>query len=80
MKVAKLLSSTKAPLFYPSIFICVTEILDTFGSLVYQRILAKANVDPTTGKRIKLREDFTADDVNVTAKETCRNWFYKTGE
>lgn len=41
----------------------ISDILDTFGSLVYNRLLNKAN-DPQ-------------EDSNQTVQETCRNWFYK---
>ena len=79
IKCTKLLAdATTAPQFYPTVFVIVTEILDTFGKLVYDRIKAKAEEDPTNpNKRKRLPANFTADDVNVNACETCRNWFYK---
>ena len=42
------------------------------GSLVYGRMLDKSGVN---GK--PLPEDFTPEQVPESAKETCRNWFFK---
>ncbi|MCO5552795.1 hypothetical protein L7F22_006312 [Adiantum nelumboides] len=79
VKVAKLLSDTSAPRFYPTIFILATDILETIGNLVWKRIKGKAEQDDD-GKLIKpLPENFTADDVCQEAKDICSNWFYKIG-
>jgi len=90
IKCTRLLADTSVPQFYPSVFIMVTEILDTFGELVYERILGKAEEDDEgnppplikkgkgKGKRMsRLPPNWTTNDINVNAKETCRNWFYK---
>lgn len=80
IKCTKLLADTRsAPQFYPTVFVMVTEMLDTFGSLVYERIKNKAEVNPENpdGKRKRLPRDFEPSDINVDACETCRNWFYK---
>ncbi len=77
IKCTRLLDDTSAPEFYPSLFVLVTEIMDTFGLLVYNRILGKAEEDEGTGKKTRLKRGWTTDDVNTNAKETCRNWFYK---
>jgi hypothetical protein len=61
------------PQFYPSMFVLVTEVLDTFGKLVYGRILSRAN--ELEGR--PLPDDFLPDRVHAEARETCRNWFYK---
>jgi len=53
---AKLLSDTKVAQFYPSKFVLITEILDTFGRLVFDRIFLKAaNNEPGTSTPIMLK-------------------------
>jgi len=53
---SKLLSDTKVAQFYPSKFVLITEILDTFGRLVYDRIFLKAaNNEPGTTTPILLK-------------------------
>eukprot|EP00698_Gefionella_okellyi_P012762 TRINITY_DN3458_c0_g1_i1.p1 TRINITY_DN3458_c0_g1~~TRINITY_DN3458_c0_g1_i1.p1 ORF type:complete len:957 (+),score=233.47 TRINITY_DN3458_c0_g1_i1:41-2872(+) len=79
IQTSKCLADTSVPMFYPSMWVCVTEILDTFGELVWERLKRKAlNVDPTSGRPIgKLPENFGVDDVSDEARETAKNWFYK---
>ncbi|XP_016889498.1 VPS35 endosomal protein-sorting factor-like [Cynoglossus semilaevis] len=71
IQCSKLLSDTSVIQFYPSKFVLITDILDTFGGLVYDRIWTMCS-DPRP-----LPESFTVDDVSDTAKETCLNWFFK---
>uniref|UniRef100_A0AAY4CLV4 VPS35 endosomal protein-sorting factor-like n=1 Tax=Denticeps clupeoides TaxID=299321 RepID=A0AAY4CLV4_9TELE len=71
IQCSKLLSDTSVIQFYPSKFVLITDILDTFGRLVYERIWSMCS-DPHP-----LPETFSAEDVNDTAKETCLNWFFK---
>eukprot|EP01121_Diplochlamys_sp_Union-15-3_P005331 TRINITY_DN15662_c0_g1_i1.p1 TRINITY_DN15662_c0_g1~~TRINITY_DN15662_c0_g1_i1.p1 ORF type:complete len:475 (+),score=91.91 TRINITY_DN15662_c0_g1_i1:48-1427(+) len=77
IKCAKLLGDTSEVIkFYPSKFVLITEILDTFGKLVYSRIKRIATIyDGDTP--IPLKPNFRAEDVADHAKETCRNWFFK---
>lgn len=78
-----MLGEHRVPQFYPSMFVMVTEILDTFGRLVFDRLKYIADAEH---KRIGgggkgaagLPEDFIAADVSGEARETCRNWLYKT--
>nr|XP_033818830.1 VPS35 endosomal protein sorting factor-like isoform X2 [Geotrypetes seraphini] len=72
IQCSKLLSDTAVIQFYPSKFVLITDILDTFGKLVYERILSMC-VD----NRGSLQDNFNPDDANDTAKETCLNWFFK---
>ncbi|XP_068610312.1 VPS35 endosomal protein-sorting factor-like [Brachionichthys hirsutus] len=71
IQCSKLLSDTSVIQFYPSKFVLITDILDTFGGLVYDRIWTMCS-DPRP-----LPDSFTVEDVNDTAKETCLNWFFK---
>ncbi|KAJ8246244.1 hypothetical protein GJAV_G00265420 [Gymnothorax javanicus] len=71
IQCSKLLSDTAVIQFYPSKFVLITDILDTFGRLVYDRIWSMCSDS-------RLQPDsFSAEDVNDTAKETCLNWFFK---
>ncbi|XP_066519962.1 VPS35 endosomal protein-sorting factor-like [Hoplias malabaricus] len=71
IQCSKLLSDTSVIQFYPSKFVLITDILDTFGRLVYERIWSMCS-DPRL-----LPDSFSVEDVNDTAKETCLNWFFK---
>ncbi|XP_053781762.1 VPS35 endosomal protein-sorting factor-like isoform X3 [Desmodus rotundus] len=68
---SKLLSDTSVIQFYPSKFVLITDILDTFGNLVYDRIFSMCVGDCI------LPDDFSPENINDTAKETCLNWFFK---
>ncbi|KAH9630692.1 hypothetical protein HF086_003983 [Spodoptera exigua] len=73
IQCSKLLSDINVMQFYPSKFILITDTLDTFGNLVFNRLKEKSfgnnnlmtihNIDPRT--------------VPESAKETCQNWMYK---
>lgn len=78
IQCAKLLVDTSVMQFYPSKFVLITDILDIFGKLVYDRLQNKAEYFKTGSKvATPLPDDFTPDMVPESAKETCRNWFYK---
>uniref|UniRef100_A0A6I8QAG6 VPS35 endosomal protein-sorting factor-like n=1 Tax=Xenopus tropicalis TaxID=8364 RepID=A0A6I8QAG6_XENTR len=72
IQCSKLLSDTTVIQFYPSKFVLITDILDTFGKLVYERISSMC-----LDSRSSLPENFSPETVNDTAKETCLNWFFK---
>uniref|UniRef100_A0A672TL65 VPS35 endosomal protein-sorting factor-like n=1 Tax=Strigops habroptila TaxID=2489341 RepID=A0A672TL65_STRHB len=72
IQCSKLLSDTTVIQFYPSKFVLITDILDTFGKLVYERILSMC-----MDSRVSLPDNFSPESVNDTAKETCLNWFFK---
>nr|XP_015215436.1 PREDICTED: UPF0505 protein C16orf62 homolog [Lepisosteus oculatus] len=71
IQCSKLLSDTAVIQFYPSKFVLITDILDTFGRLVYERIWTMCSDSKP------FPESFSPEDVNDTAKETCLNWFFK---
>ncbi|XP_014223082.1 UPF0505 protein C16orf62 homolog [Trichogramma pretiosum] len=72
IQCAKLLVDTSVISFYPSKYVLITDILDTFGKLVYERLKEKAKQESKT-----LPTFFTPEMVSENAKETCQNWFYK---
>ncbi|OQR87725.1 hypothetical protein ACHHYP_08096 [Achlya hypogyna] len=74
IKCFKLLGDVSFPKLYPCIFVLVSDVLDCFGTHVYDRIKAKA--EESLEKPLPV--NFLSGDVNIEAKETCRNWFYKT--
>lgn len=75
--MAKLLGdTTKVVRFYPSKWILITEILDTFGDLVFERLKKRSTV-MVDGVEIGLKDNFRASEVADHAKETCKNWFFK---
>jgi hypothetical protein len=76
IQCAKLLGDTSVPAFYPSMYSLLTMVLDTFGDLVFQRIKSRG-VD-MGGQVSVLPNDFRSSDVANSARETCRNWFFKT--
>lgn len=79
IQCSKLLADTSVIQFYPSKFVLITDILDIFGKLVYERLLIKSGESAKPGHRgpVGLPENFTPDMVPESAKETCQNWFYK---
>lgn len=79
IKCSKIMAKNAVPQFYPSMFVLVCQVLDTFGKLVFQRIRERCQeVDTMTGRVIsKLPQEFSARDVTEDAKEVCRNWFFK---
>ena len=68
IQCAKQLSSTAVLPYYPSKWALISDILDTFGGLVYRRLLNKANETDGGGGGGSNREE---------VQETCRNWFFK---
>ena len=74
IQCAKMMLDTTVITFYPSMFVLLTGVLETFGKLVFERI--KKRSEEISGQDFV--GDFSSSDVAVEAKETCRNWFYKT--
>lgn len=81
IKCAKLLLDSDIPGFYPTIFVLVTDILDLFGDLVFDRIFQKAlesrsRIDGAEASPIT-PDNYSASDISAEARETCRNWVFK---
>lgn len=70
IQCAKMLSDTSVLQFYPSQYILITDILDVFGKLVYERLRIKAEGAPGASAALLQRE-------RESARDTCQNWFYK---
>lgn len=78
IQCAKLLGEVTVPEVYPSMYVLLTAILDTFGDLVFERI-KRLSVIATPGQAPQsLPANFTHVHVSANAIETCKNWFYKT--
>ena len=45
IQVARLLMDTSVPQFYPTLFVLVTDVMDTVGNLVWDRIKRKSEGD-----------------------------------
>ncbi|KAJ1485032.1 hypothetical protein T484DRAFT_1893213 [Baffinella frigidus] len=75
IQCSKLLGDSSTPQFYPSLFVLVTEVLDSFGRLVFERIKQKGLT--ASGKKKVRVQEFEPSDVTDEARETCKNWFYK---
>jgi hypothetical protein len=61
------------------LFVLVSQVLDTFGSLVFERIkeLSTIKDSPTSKLEHKLGKNFKVKEVSDLSRETCLNWFYK---
>ncbi|XP_017037516.1 VPS35 endosomal protein sorting factor-like isoform X3 [Drosophila kikkawai] len=71
IQCAKMLADTTVLQFYPSQYVLITDILDVFGKLVYDRLRSKASGDPGAVSAATLEREREA------ARDTCQNWFYK---
>ncbi|XP_061404857.1 LOW QUALITY PROTEIN: VPS35 endosomal protein-sorting factor-like [Lethenteron reissneri] len=77
IQCSKLLSDTSVISFYPSKFVLITDILDTFGRLVHDRIWAMCNEGRPPGAPALSPDSISPELVPDSARETCLNWFYK---
>ncbi|XP_052757569.1 VPS35 endosomal protein-sorting factor-like isoform X2 [Galleria mellonella] len=73
IQCSKLLSDVTVMQFYPSKFVLITDILDTFGNLVFDRLKLKSY--GTAG--VNNIQDIDPAQVPESAKETCQNWLFK---
>nr|SVE72817.1 EOG090X02HV [Ceriodaphnia reticulata] len=74
IQCSKLLLETHPFAFYPSKFALITDILDNFGRMVFERIAEKGDIRLSDHQ---LPKYFKPEHVSETARETCRNWMYK---
>ncbi|KAM3963392.1 VPS35 endosomal protein-sorting factor-like [Aphomia sociella] len=73
IQCSKLLSDISVMQFYPSKFVLITDILDTFGNLVFDRLKLKSF---GTGVSSDI-QDIDPGRIPESAKETCQNWLFK---
>nr|SVE82392.1 EOG090X02HV [Daphnia magna] len=74
IQCSKLLLETHPFAFYPSKFALITDILDKFGRMVFERIAEKGEIRLVDHQ---LPKYFKPEHVSESARETCRNWMYK---
>ncbi|ELT89239.1 hypothetical protein CAPTEDRAFT_99699, partial [Capitella teleta] len=74
IQCAKLLADVSVIQFYPSKFVLITDILDTFGGWLIYNLLV---IHFFFSFVLRASYDFTPEQVPESAKETCRNWFFK---
>jgi hypothetical protein len=75
---SKLLSVNKAPHCFPSIFILVATVLDSFGDFVAERLQATAaGKSFVVASLLKRGQDANIDLIPAEAIEMCYNWFLK---
>ncbi|CAF3518945.1 unnamed protein product [Adineta steineri] len=72
IQCCKLLADMNVMEFYPSKFCLITDVIDTFGKLVYTRLLEKS-----ASSNGKIPDRIIPDLVPEATRETARNWFYK---
>ncbi|KIH62558.1 hypothetical protein ANCDUO_07158 [Ancylostoma duodenale] len=78
--LARLLSAPTTPCFFPIQWVLVTDILDLFGKLVYERILSKANEERQAIGYSPLTNNFVSDDILPDTTELAQNWFCKIAD
>ncbi|KAL3997677.1 hypothetical protein ACH3XW_11890 [Acanthocheilonema viteae] len=80
VEVANILGLVSATDIYPRQFVLVTDVLDEFGHLVYDRLYTKANKERAEAGLEQLPDNFTVDDVPKQTRDVARNWFHKIGD
>jgi hypothetical protein len=74
IQAVKMLKDVMNPEYYPSVFMTIIELLDTFSSLVYTRLKEMA----FEGSPREPTDNFPSAAVSQKAKDTASNWFLKT--
>ncbi|KAF8362022.1 hypothetical protein PRIPAC_88945 [Pristionchus pacificus] len=76
--VSSLSSLGSSPSFYPVQFSLISQVIDTFGGLVYERLLNMSNQDRISRGEGKLPSSFTSNQVPDSVKVVAKNWFIKS--
>ncbi|CAD5213001.1 unnamed protein product [Bursaphelenchus okinawaensis] len=79
-EVAQIMTQSSLGNFYPKAFVLVTDFMDIFGHLVYQRLLEKAKQERRQAGLSALPTHFSTIDVLEKTRIVARNWFGKLGE
>eukprot|EP00730_Choanoeca_flexa_P009278 TRINITY_DN12619_c0_g2_i1.p1 TRINITY_DN12619_c0_g2~~TRINITY_DN12619_c0_g2_i1.p1 ORF type:complete len:975 (+),score=240.51 TRINITY_DN12619_c0_g2_i1:138-3062(+) len=80
IQCAKMLSDIAVAKFYPSQFVLITDILDTFGQLVYDRLIFKSEYKvPGSSTTRKLPSDFTPDMVRQVVIQDAKLYIWQPG-
>ena len=72
IQVSKMLGDTSFPTFFPTVFAVVAEILDSFGELVYERVLQKGTPPGKTLPPGYTPSEITEEGAHQTAAATPR--------
>ncbi|VDM81852.1 unnamed protein product, partial [Strongylus vulgaris] len=79
-ELARMLSAPTSPSFFPVQWVLITDILDLFGNLVYERLLAKANEERQLAGYSELSSNFVSNDILPDTVEIAQNWFCKIAD
>lgn len=87
IQCSKMLSDTSVLTFYPSQFILITDVLDMFGKLVYERLKKKSlcgyecanvyNILVINFSDIVTFGFYSTSYSEDKVSSTCLNWFFK---
>ncbi len=77
IRVSKLLSDVSVPSFYPTLFVLVTEVMDTVGRIVYDRILKKCEQEDDGTFVGRLPVGFSSRDVRKDAQVSNRSFLHE---
>nr|pir hypothetical protein F26G1.1 - Caenorhabditis elegans [Caenorhabditis elegans] len=65
---------------YPYYWLLAIDVVDTFGKLLYDRLLAKSNEARNKNGQTDLSANFTVEQVPKNVKDMAMNWFLKLSE
>jgi hypothetical protein len=78
IQATKLLAAPKVPQCYPSVFVLVATVLDTFGNFVSERLqTSAAGKSFVVATLLKRGQDASSDLIPPETVEMCNNWFIK---